>query len=309
MSMKVSAVVITNRQDDVVRKALSSLAGQDHRPLELVLFGNGAVLEPPSELEAAGVEIRMGSSPENLGVAGGRNAAAPLATGDALLFLDDDAILRPGAITQAVQALESAPDVGAVALRIVDPRTQRTALWYYPLDQAAWEGRRFDATTFIGCGGLIRRDLFERLGGFWTGYFREMEEVDLCWRVMGAGWRIRYEPEAVVEHIDRERRIYRYLVPGNLAMLWRLLPPGLALRQAAVKLPLFGLRAARHGELREFLNGVMATPGVLRRANRERPRLNDRTVEHLRRLHARGSLGQRAQWSVRRLPPPDLHAS
>lgn len=309
MSMKVSVVVITNRQDDVVREALLSLAKQDHRPLELVLFGNGAVLKSPSELEAAGIDIRMGSAPENLGVAGGRNAASPLATGDALLFLDDDAILRPGAITQAVKALESASDVGAVALRVVDPRTQQTALWYYPLDQATWEERRFDATTFIGCGGLIRRDVFERLGGFWTGYFREMEEVDLCWRIMGAGWRIRYEPESVVEHIERERRIYRYSVPGNVAMLWRLLPPGLALRQAAIKLPLFGVRAIRHGESREFLAGLAATPRILRRANRERPSLDARTVGHLRRVHANGGFGQRVQWSLRRLPPPDLNPS
>lgn len=307
--MKVSAIVITNRQDDVVRTALASLAAQTYRPLELVLFGNGAALEPPPGLEEGGIELRMGSSRENLGVAGGRNAAVPLATGEALLFLDDDAILREGAIEKAVAALQSAADVGAVALRIVDPGTGQTALWYYPLDRETWQHRRFDATNFIGCGGLVRREVFERLGGFWPGYFREMEEVDLCWRMMSGGWRIRFEPEAVVEHVERERRIYRYLVPGNLAMLWRLLPPGLALRQTAVKLPLFALRAARHGELAEFRDGVAAIPRMLRRAAHERPQLDEHTVEHLRRLYARGSWGERVQWSLRRRPAPDLHVS
>jgi GT2 family glycosyltransferase len=307
--MKISAIVITNRTDAVVTSALESLAAQDHRPLELVLWGNGAVVDPPASLREAGLEVVTGSSPTNLGVAGGRNAAARLATGDALLFLDDDAILQPGALRRAVATLTQAPDVGAVAFRIVDPDTRRTALWLYPLDRDDWEDRGFDAPTFVGCGGLVRRELFERLGAFWPGYFREMEEVDFCWRLMGAGWRIRYEPRAVVEHIERERRIYRYLIPGNLAMMWRLTPRRLALRQAAIKLPLFALRAVRHGELTQFLDGLAATPALLRRAERERAPLDAATVAHLRGLHARGGWGKRAQWSLRPLPMPDLHAS
>ena len=232
--MKISAIVITNRQDDVVADALASLAAQDYRPLELVLFGNGATLEAPRAVVDAGIPVRIGSSPTNLGVAGGRNATAPLATGDALLFLDDDAILRPGAIRHAAQALQSGDDVGAVALRIVDPHTRRTALWLYPMDVAEWEHRRFDAHAFVGCGGLVRREVFESLGGFWTGYFREMEEIDFCWRAISAGWRIRYEPDAVVEHIERDRRIYKFHVPGTVGIYWRLLPPGLALRLIAI---------------------------------------------------------------------------
>lgn len=307
--MRVSVIVISNRQDDAISRALASLAAQGHRPLELVLFGNGGRLEPPPSLVEADIDIRMGYSPDNLGVAGGRNAAVALASGEAVLFLDDDAILRPDAIAHAVDALTSSPDVAAVAFRIVDPHTDTTALWLYPVEVAAWQDRRFDAPSFVGCGALVRRDAFDRLGGFWTGYFREMEEIDFCWRLLDAGLRIRYEPQAVVEHIERERRIYRYLVPSNVAMLWRLLPPGLALRQIAMKLPLFAARALRHGEAREFLDGAAATPRLLRRASRESARLSDATVTDLRRLYSRGGPGPRVQWSLRRLPPPDLHAT
>jgi cellulose synthase/poly-beta-1,6-N-acetylglucosamine synthase-like glycosyltransferase len=305
--MKVSVIMISNRQDEAIARALASVASQGYRPLEVVLFGNGGRLEVTPGLTEAGIEVRTGQSPENLGVAGGRNAAVALSSGQAVLFLDDDAILGPDAIAHAVEALRSAPDVGAVAFRIVAPDTGDTALWLYPMRADTWQHRRFDAPSFVGCGGLVRRDAFDRLGGFWTGYFREMEEIDLCWRLLDSGLRIRYEPLAVVEHIERERRIYRYLVPGNLAMLWRLLPPGLALRQAAIKLPLFAVRAVQHGETREFLSGVAAIPGLLRQATREPARLDGGTVSHLRRLYGRGGPGPRIQWSLRRLPPPDLH--
>lgn len=307
--MKVSVIVISNRQDEAIARALDSVAAQGHRPLELVLFGNGGRLVAPAGLAEAGLDVRLGHSPENLGVAAGRNAAVALSGGEAVLFLDDDAILWPDAIARAVDALQAAPDVGAVAFRIVDPNTGATALWLYPVEAATWQDRSFDAPSFVGCGGLVRRDVFDRLGGFWTGYFREMEEIDFCWRLLDAGLRVRYEPQAVVEHIERDRRIYRYLVPGNLAMLWRLLPPRLALRQAAVKLPLFAARALRHGEAREFLDGAAATPRLLRRASREPARLSSATVADLRRLYSRGGLGTRVQWSLRRLPPPDLHAA
>lgn len=308
--MRVSAIVITNRADDVVAHALASLAAQAHRPLELVLFGNGAEVAPPPAVAEAGVEVVTGASPVDLGVAGGRNAAAALATGDALLFLDDDALLRPGALDAAVRALDAAPDVGAVAFRVVDPRTQRTALWLYPLDVATWEGRRFDAPTFVGCGGLVRRDVFQRLGGFWEGYHREVEELDLCWRMLSAGWRIRYEPDAVVEHPERvDRRLYRYAVPANVVLPYRLLPAGLAARQAAVKVPLFALRALRHREVGDFVGGLRLLPAMLRRARRERAPLDARTVAYLRGLHAREGWRGRVQWGLRQPPEPELHPS
>ncbi|HWT92397.1 MAG TPA: glycosyltransferase, partial [Solirubrobacteraceae bacterium] len=241
---------------------------------------------------------------------GGRNAAAALATGDALLFLDDDAILRPGALDAAVRVLEAEPGVGAVAFRIVDPQTRRTALWLYPLDVHTWEGRRFDVPTFVGCGGLVRRAVFEGLGGFWEGYHREVEELDLCWRMLGAGWRIRYEPDAVVEHPERvARRLYRYAVPANVVLPYRLLPPGLAARQAAVKVPLFALRSLRYREVGDFAGGLRLLPAMLRRARRERAPLDARTVAFLRALHAQEGWRGRVQWALRRRPLPELHPS
>lgn len=306
--MKVSAIVITNRQDDAVMTALESLAAQEHRPLELVLFGNGAELPEPPGLREQGLEIVTGSSPVNLGVAGGRNAAARLATGDALLFLDDDAVLRPRAVTNALDELTG--DVGGVAFQVVDPHTQRIALWLYPLDVEEWGHRTFDAPHFVGGACLVRRDVFEQLDGLWEGYFREMEEIDFCWRMLSAGWRVRYRHDAVAEHPERvDRRLYGFAVPTNVAMVTRLLPPGLAARQSLVKVPLMGIRAARHGELGDFFRGVRATPALVARARRESARLDPDTVEHLRSLHANEGWGKRLQWSLRPRRLPDLSAS
>ena len=294
----VSVVLISQHSSAALARAIESVVAQDYRPLEIVLLGNGGPLEEPELPADADVSLRLGTTADNLGVAGGRNAAARLATGDWLLFLDDDAILRPGAAAAAVAATRSG-EAGAVAFRVIDPDTDATAVWFYPQDAAEYGELAFDVPSVVGGGNLIRRDLFEQLDGFWEGYFREMEEIDFSWRLLDAGWRIRYEPGAAIEHPERTKRLYRYAVPSNVLMLWRLLPAPLALRQTAVKLPLFAFRAVRFGELGDFLRGMAALVRGAPRVLRERHVLGSPTIAHLRALHASGGFGKRLQWSLR----------
>lgn len=305
-TVPVSVVIITHRSSAALDAALESVLAQDHRPLEIILFGNGGQAEPNAASPPSDVPLRRGGSDRNLGVAGGRNAAAKLASGAALLFLDDDAALFPGAIRAAVHALEST-GAGAVAFRILDPATGSPALWYYPFEQEPWSARRFEAPSVIGCGALVRREAFERLGGFWSGYFREVEEIDLSWRLIDAGWPIVYEPEAVVEHPERVERHLRFSVASNLLLVWRLLPARLALRQTAVKLAVFGVRSVRYAEVGLFARGVLDALRSSGRLGRERARLRPVTVRYLRRVHAPQGLGKRLQWSLRPLAPPAPH--
>ncbi|WP_421021041.1 glycosyltransferase family 2 protein, partial [Klebsiella pneumoniae] len=46
----------------------------------------------------------------------------------------------------------------------------------------------------------LRREAFDAVGGFDDRYFMYMEDVDLCWRLWRAGWRVGYEPTARVVH-------------------------------------------------------------------------------------------------------------
>jgi GT2 family glycosyltransferase len=251
-----------------------------------------------------GLAVRRGSGATNLGVAGGRNAAAKLATGDLLLFLDDDAVLRPGAVRHAVDALTAADRIGAVAFNVVDPATGEAALWYHPYAASEWSTRGFEASTVIGCGHLVRREVFEALGGYWDGFFREMEEVDFSWRLLDAGWAIRYEPLAVVEHVERTEAHFAQSLASNLLMTWRLLPAGLALRHTTFLLSLFTVRALRRGSLGSLADGLRRAAALAPRSRRERSPLNRATVRYLRQVHACQGPGKRLRWSLRPLAPP-----
>ena len=303
--VSVSVVVIGHRPGEALASAVRSVAAQGHRPLELVLFGNGAPLAVPEPLPAD-CPVRTSSSPSNLGVAGGRNAAARLATGDALLFLDDDAVLHPDTIAHAVTALEAGEDVGAVAFNVVAPATGQPVLWMGHPHPVTHSGHRFDTLSFIGCGNLVRRSAFEALDGFWDGYFREMEEIDFSWRLVDAGWRIRYEPSAVVEHPERTEAHFAHSIASNLLLVWRLMPLPAAARQTAYLVALFTARGARPGRLRQLASGLGHALRLAPRARRERATLSAGTVRRLRRTHAPQGVGKRLRWSLR---PMTTHPS
>ncbi len=75
------------------------------------------------------------------------------------------------------------------------------------------------ATTHV----VVRRRAWDEVGGFDDGYFMYMEDVDLCWRLRRAGWRIGYEPAAGVVHEiggSTDQTPYRMIVAHHRSV-WR----------------------------------------------------------------------------------------
>ena len=156
----------------------------------------------------------------NLGAGRGR---APF-----ILFLNPDARMEPDALETLVAALQNDPRAGLVAPRIVDeegsllwslrrfPRQSSTfglALFAHRLwpqsrwsdelvrDPAAYE-RRGTPEWVSGACMLVRRSLFEELGGFDEGFFLYCEDTDLCRRVWSSGHTVKFEPAAEVLHVE-----------------------------------------------------------------------------------------------------------
>ena len=87
----------------------------------------------------------------------------------------------------------------------------------------AEQHRARDADWVSGALFLVRRLAFESVGGFDERYFMYLEDVDLCWRLHRAGWRIRYEPAAEVVHEQgrsASQHPYRMLLAHHRSM-WR----------------------------------------------------------------------------------------
>ena len=83
------------------------------------------------------------------------------------------------------------------------PFTSNGSDWFQEPERYAADGT---AAWVAGSFLLLRRDVFEELGGFDERFFLYSEEVDLCTRARAAGWEVRYVPQATVMHLIARRR-------------------------------------------------------------------------------------------------------
>jgi N-acetylglucosaminyl-diphospho-decaprenol L-rhamnosyltransferase len=164
--------------------------------------------------------------PENLGYGGAINAAAKglPASVDWILVANPDLLLGPGSIDALVAAGESDPKIATVGPAImtnneVYPSARSIPslrngvghalfanIWLgnpwtkaYRKDSEYGDSRR-DAGWLSGACVLVRRSIFDQIGGFDEGFFMYFEDVDLGYRLGKLGYRNVYEPAAVVEH-------------------------------------------------------------------------------------------------------------
>jgi cellulose synthase/poly-beta-1,6-N-acetylglucosamine synthase-like glycosyltransferase len=116
-----------------------------------------------------------------------RNVAAASASGDYLAFVDADHGIAPSWIAAAVDAMADSKVAGAGALCLAPPAATSVQRMYGVL-RGRTRGR--SDTTWLGSGNLVvRRHVFEQLGGF-DESLETCEDVDLCQRILAAGWRL-----------------------------------------------------------------------------------------------------------------------
>lgn len=248
-SAQVAWVVLTmGDRAEALAAAVGSLA-----PDPVVVIGNGA----PVEL-AAGDRVRVESTPTNVGVPGGRNRGVAITDADVIGFLDDDAEATSGAIIAVADAFADDPQLGAVALRIVDD-DGTTARRHVPRFGGRDPAVGGDVALFLGGACAIRRAAYDDVGGYWTELFYGHEELELAWRLVDRGWRIRYLADAVVRHprtgIRRHAHGWRLTGRNRVLVARRTLPWPVAVAHVGLWLLLGSVRALRDGALGPYVRG------------------------------------------------------
>ena len=198
----VSALVVSYRTGPRLAECLYALRG-DPDISEIVIADNG---NPPSAEEwidrfvAATPKAKLVRLP-NPGFGAGVNAAARLATGEHVLVINPDCVLKRGAAGHLIRALDGAPPVSIAGGRIFDLQgreergarrntlTLARALGFgqWTLEQEPLPQGPIRVGAISGAFFLMRKDGFDRLGGFDEGYFLHVEDVDLCRRALEAG--------------------------------------------------------------------------------------------------------------------------
>jgi GT2 family glycosyltransferase len=204
----ISVVVCTMNRPEALARCLHALLAADPPPAEVVVVDQGS--QPLEEALRARVEyVPM----EDRGVSRARNHGAAAAQHDLLAFTDDDCVPAPGWIGAIAAAYDEGGDgvtgrvlplPGHATGVAVSSRTSAHRRTFSGPGQVPWD---------IGTGGnlSLHRRALDAVGGFDEALGpgtrgRAAEDVDLLYRVVAAGFAIRYEPRAVVYHELKSRR-------------------------------------------------------------------------------------------------------
>jgi GT2 family glycosyltransferase len=169
--------------------------------------------------------VRVIANPENRGWAGGNNQALRQCAGRYLLLLNPDTEPRPGSLATLARFLDEHPGTGACGPQLLfgDGSVQGNGrrfptFWKEFLDvtglrhlalgayvrRFGWGREKFDSLAEVdevsGSCLLARREAVEQVGLLDEQFFMYYDEVDWCYRMKAAGWRIFYVPAAQVVH-------------------------------------------------------------------------------------------------------------
>lgn len=199
----VSVVILTMGDRPVqLRAAVDSALAQTGVAVEVVIVANGC---RPEQTGWDGVPpgdgpVRVVPSPTNVGIPGGRNLGASEAHAPLIAFLDDDArYAAPDVLAAHVARFAADPGLAVVAQRIVDDAGV-TARRHVPRLGAGGADRSGPVAAFLGGAVVIRRAAFLGVGGYPATFTYAMEETDLSWRLVDAGWRLHYDGRPAVVH-------------------------------------------------------------------------------------------------------------
>lgn len=160
--------------------------------------------------------LRLLRNTDNLGFVGSCNAGTAAARGEFLVFLNNDTQVTPGWLDALLACFAERADCGIAGSRLVYPdgRLQEAGALVFS-DGSGWNTGRFEsrnATAFryrretdyvSGAALMIRREVFQRIGGFDMRYAPAYyEDTDLAFAVRRLGLRVYYEPASTVIHCE-----------------------------------------------------------------------------------------------------------
>lgn len=219
---RVAVVLLNYNGKDYLQTFLPSVLSSSYAPLEVVIADNGSTDDSLTFLATHYPELRIIDLKENFGFAEGYNRALAQVDADYFVLLNSDVEVQSDWIAPIVDLLEKDASIAACQPKIRAYHQRDTfeyagasGGWMDILGYPFCRGRIFNTVEqdqgqyndvqeifwASGAAMFIRSHLFLEIGGFDGDYFAHAEEIDLCWRLKRAGYKIMVEPQSVVYHV------------------------------------------------------------------------------------------------------------
>ena len=200
---RVSVVVCTYNGARTLRRCLEDIEALDYPDYEVIVVDDGST--DGSAAIAAEQDCRLIST-ENKGLASARNSGLEAATGEIVAYVDDDAHPDRDWLRYLVAALEDGEfdGIGGPNLPPHDDGPVAECVAESPGGPIHVLLSDREAEHIPGCNMAFRKRALEGIGGFDRQFRVAGDDVDICWRLRGAGHRIGFSPAALVWHCRRD---------------------------------------------------------------------------------------------------------
>lgn len=221
-----SIVVVNWNTRELLLQCLRSIYSdrdtQQRLAVEVIIVDNGSKDGSVQAVRQQFPEVRIIENEENAGFARANNQAIVASRGRFVLLLNSDTEVMPGALFRLCQFMEEHPNAAGAGARILNADhtlqiscfplpTVWSEFWYllhldlvwpyaeYQMDRWQEDAAR-SVDVLLGACLLLRRRALDQVGLLDESFFMYSEEVDLCYRLHQAGWRLYWVPEAEVVH-------------------------------------------------------------------------------------------------------------
>ena len=203
----------------VLDECLSSVLNSDYPNFEIVFVDNGSMdgsVEYVKEKFNNYPNLKLLKLEKNYGYAGGNNVGFKHTDrmSKYIVFLNNDVVVEKDWLKKLVEVMESDSLIGAGQPKILNLFNKHVVdsaggfIDYLGRSKRRGRGEidkgQYDEVCEVfyasGAAMIVKREVLEKVGLFDPDYFLTYEEVDLCWRVWLAGWKVVYIPSAVVYH-------------------------------------------------------------------------------------------------------------
>lgn len=274
----VSVVILNYNGKHFLNVCLASLQDMDYpkKDYEIVLVDNASTDGSADFVRKKFPSVNLVQSQKNIGFASGCNLGVENAKGKYVVMLNNDTSVDKDWLTHLYNKIDSDSNIAAVNSKVLLFKTirgqrlvQNTGVVVfkngYACDRGAvikdrsmvyefdnpYYDQEADLIAFCGASVIIRRDVFDKLGGFDDSYFIYYEDVDLSLRIRRLGYRIVYEPKSLVDHVHSGTMVqssikFNYNAEKNrLATLFKHFPFFVFLREFFRYLMMFGVTIFR----------------------------------------------------------------
>ncbi|HYC79442.1 MAG TPA: glycosyltransferase family 2 protein [Candidatus Binatia bacterium] len=219
--MDLSVIILNYNTKGLLRDCLKSvLASTGSYKTEVIVADNGSADGSIEMVRSEFPQVKLLENGRNLGFAKGNNEAIKMASGRHVMLLNSDTVVKPDAFEKMISKADSDPMIGALGPKILlangqlDPSSRRNfpnpANSFFRLfglkrfsnyNIAGPVDQEMEVESIMGACMLVPRTVIEKVGMLDEEFFFYGEDLDWCYRIKEAGYKVVYYPAAQILHL------------------------------------------------------------------------------------------------------------